>query len=166
MGFRPAEKSESFTDILGDCEKGAVLVPDEHIDPRTVRDDPTIGRMHVREVNRTRCNADLSRSRSGRVSAATPASKVWDESGDRMEDEPEFKNEPKYKMPKSVKDFPNIGYARYGSQYLEEKVWTTLFWEGTGGYYRKEAEQKNWSRREYVRWRSTMVRLSIWIRIY
>ncbi|OWA51142.1 hypothetical protein BV898_15638 [Hypsibius exemplaris] len=41
---------------------------------------------------------------------------------------------------------PDIVRVAYGSEYLEEKVWAHIFWQGTG-FYQKTAAAAGWSRR-------------------
>ena len=57
---------------------------------------------------------------------------------------------------KAIRDFT---YVKYGSKYLEEKVWPHIFWRGTGGFYKPEAH--GWSRRDYVTFRTLMVSISM-----
>ena len=52
---------------------------------------------------------------------------------------------------------PDMVRVAYGSEYLEEKVWAHIFWQGTGGFYPKTAAAAGWSRRDYVKYRLLMV---------
>jgi hypothetical protein len=54
-------------------------------------------------------------------------------------------------------NIPDIARVGYGSEGLEEKIWGHVFWQGTGGYYKPKAQ--NWSRRDYIKFRSLMVNL-------
>ncbi|OWA54944.1 hypothetical protein BV898_19331 [Hypsibius exemplaris] len=52
---------------------------------------------------------------------------------------------------------PDMVRVAYGSEYLEEKVWAHIFWQGTGGFYPKTAAAAGWNRREYVKFRLLML---------
>ncbi|OWA54733.1 hypothetical protein BV898_19133 [Hypsibius exemplaris] len=52
---------------------------------------------------------------------------------------------------------PEMVRVAYGSEYLEEKVWAHIFWQGTGGFYPKTAAAAGWSRRDYVKYRLLML---------
>ncbi|OWA55112.1 hypothetical protein BV898_19496 [Hypsibius exemplaris] len=52
---------------------------------------------------------------------------------------------------------PDMVRVAYGSEYLEEKVWAHIFWQGSGGFYQKTAAAAGWNRRDYVKYRLLML---------
>ena len=64
-------------------------------------------------------------------------------------------------LEKAKQDLVSFTKVKYGSQYLEEKIFPHLFWNGTGGYYTDFGKQGNLkqhlSHGEYVKMRLGIV---------